>query len=90
MSLLMDALKKAERERAAQASKEQDDAEETASQELSLDPIEQRDTDEPSLASSDDDAAVESLDGLGDEPAAGQDFDLNFDDVDLDFDAPSV
>ena len=90
MSLLMDALKKAERERAAQASKEQDDAEEAASQELSLDPIEQRDTDDASLASSDDHSAVsESVEGLGDEPPVGQDFDLNFDDVDLDFDAPA-
>ena len=80
MSLLMDALKKAEREREAQASKEQGESDE-ASQELSLDPMEHS-----GLETSDDDIAAgeeEPWDilGEGDDPDHG--FDLDFDEVEL-------
>lgn len=86
MSLLMDALKKAEREREAQASKEQGESQD-GPQELSLDPMER--------ASSDDDAGLhlpeteeEPWDILGEGDGPDHGFDLNLSDADSELDAP--
>ena len=82
MSLLMDALKKAEREREARASKEQGEETETP-QELSLDPMEQPPPEPESAQTGDDD---EPWDMLGDSGEVSHGFDLSLSESDLSLD----
>lgn len=84
MSLLMDALKKAEREREAQASKEQSEDNETP-QELSLDPMEEQP--EPELSQLGDED--EPWDILGELGEVSHGFDLSLTDSDLGLDSSS-
>ena len=83
MSLLMDALKKAEREREAQASKEQGGEETETPQELSLDPMER-----PPEPVSPTDEHDEPWDILGEPGDVSHGFDLSLSDSDLNLDSP--
>ena len=83
MSLLMDALKKAEREREAQASKEQGGEETETPQELSLDPMER-----PPDPVSPTDEHDEPWDILGEPGDVSHGFDLSLSDSDLNLDSP--
>ena len=78
MSLLMDALKKAEREREAQASKERGDKIDSP-QELSLDPIELTPEPEPPVLEAED----SHWDILGDSGEISNGFELNLTDSNL-------
>ena len=80
MSLLMDALKKAEREREAQASKEEGEAGES-SQELSLDPMDEPPADDEAAveAAAQETAEEEPWDVLGAEDEDDKSFDLDLD-----------